>query len=168
MPGPLELGAMTARPYRLPLLSNASPGAVIAQLREGDRPGALWGDWFDGGLLIFRRPLRVEEPVAASDGFVRVDEQPQLESGAEVGSGIVGGGWLACFGYDPKTTTLAFYDSLLRWQRDDGWSFESLGLRGRELENSAALQHWTAMLQAAPLCTDQTTAGRTLQRLNGC
>ena len=150
MPGPLELGAMTARPYRLPLLSNASPGAVLAQLREGDRPGALWGDWFDGGLLIFRRPLQVEEPVAASEGFIRVDEQPQLESGAEVGSGIVGGGWLACFGYDPKTTTLAFYDSLLRWQRDDGWSFESLGLRGRELETSAALQHWTAMLQAAP------------------
>jgi para-aminobenzoate synthetase / 4-amino-4-deoxychorismate lyase len=150
VPGPLELGAMTARPYRLPLLSNASPGAVIAQLREADRPGALWGDWFDGGLLIFRRPLQVEEPVAASDGFIRVDEQPQLESGAEVGSGIVAGGWLACFGYDPKTTTLAFYDSLLRWQRDNGWSFESLGLRGRELENSAALQHWTAMLQAAP------------------
>jgi hypothetical protein len=43
VPGLLELGAMTARPYRLPLLSNASPGAVIAQLREGDRPGALWG-----------------------------------------------------------------------------------------------------------------------------
>ena len=65
-------------------------------------------------------------------------------------SGIVGGGWLACFGYDPKTTTLAFYDSLLRWQRDSGWSFESLGLSGRELENASALQHWTALLESAP------------------
>ena len=102
-------------------------------------------------MLIFRRPLRVEEPVDASDGFGCLDEQPGLaQSGAEVGSGIVGGGWLACFGYDPKTTTLAFYDSLLRWQRDSGWSFESLGLSGREPENSAALQHWTAMLKAAP------------------
>jgi para-aminobenzoate synthetase / 4-amino-4-deoxychorismate lyase len=149
MPGPLELGATTARPYRLPLLSNASPAAVIGHLCEDDRPGALWGQWFGGGVLIFRRPLRVEEPVAASDGFGYLDEQPAL-AGFELTSGMVGGGWLACFGYDPKTTTLGYYDSLLRWQPDSGWVFESLGLSGRELENSAALQHWTAMLQARP------------------
>jgi para-aminobenzoate synthetase / 4-amino-4-deoxychorismate lyase len=149
MPGPLELGATTARPYRLPLPSNASPAAVIAQLREDDRPGALWGDWFGGGLLIFRRPLRVEEPVDATDGFGYLDEQP-TPSGSELASGLVGGGWLACFGYDPKTTTLGFYDSVLRWRPDSGWFFESLGLSGREVENSAALQHWTAILQAAP------------------
>jgi para-aminobenzoate synthetase / 4-amino-4-deoxychorismate lyase len=149
MPGPLELGATTARPYRLPLPSNASPAAVIAQLREDDRPGALWGDWFGGGLLIFRRPLRVEEPVDATDGFGYLDEQP-TPSGSELASGLVGGGWLACFGYDPKTTTLGFYDSVLRWRPDSGWFFESLGLIGREVENSAALQHWTAILQAAP------------------
>jgi para-aminobenzoate synthetase / 4-amino-4-deoxychorismate lyase len=149
VPGPLELGATTARPYRLPLTSNASPAAVIAQLREDDRPGALWGHWFGGGLLIFRRPLWVEEPVDAFDGFGYLDEQP-TPSGSELASGMVGGGWLACFGYDPKTTTLGFYDSLLRWRRDGGWSFESLGLSGREVENSAALQHWKAILQAAP------------------
>jgi para-aminobenzoate synthetase/4-amino-4-deoxychorismate lyase len=148
MPGPLELGATTARPYRLPLPSNASPAAVIAQLREDDRPGALWGDWFGGGLLIFRRPLRVEEPVDATDGFGYLEEQP-TPSGFELASGLVGGGWLACLGYDPKTTTLGFYDSLLRWRGDSGWSFESLGLSGREVENAAALQHWTATLQAA-------------------
>jgi para-aminobenzoate synthetase/4-amino-4-deoxychorismate lyase len=146
VPGPLELGATTARPYRLPLPSNASPAAVITHLGEDDRPGALWGHWFGGGLLIFRRPLRVEEPVDASDGFGYLDEQPAL-AGSERPSGMVGGGWLACFGYDPKTTTLGYYDSLLRWQPDSGWAFESLGLSGREVENSAALQHWTAMLQ---------------------
>ncbi|HEX5906237.1 MAG TPA: chorismate-binding protein [Propionibacteriaceae bacterium] len=151
MPDSPQLGAMTARPYRRALDSNASPGAVIAQLREDDRPGALWGDWFGGGVLIFHRPLRVEEPIDASEGFGRLDEQPVvMRSGSGVGSGIVGGGWLACFGYDPTTTSLAFYDSLLRWQRDTGWSFESLGLSGRELANAAALQHWTAMLEAAP------------------
>jgi len=149
MPGPLELDAMTARPYRLPLPSNVSPAAVIAQLREDDRPGALWGDWFGGGLLIFRRPLRVEEPVDATDGFGYLEEQP-TPSGFELASGLVGGGWLACLGYDPKTTTLGFYDSLLRWREDSGWFFESLGLSGREVENTAALQHWRATLQAAP------------------
>ena len=107
-------------------------------------------------MLIFHRPLQVEEPVDASEGFGYLDEQPRLaHSGSGVGSGIVGGGWLACFGYDPKTTTLAFYDSLLRWQRDSGWSFESLGLSGRERENAAALQHWTALLAIRAGCTDQ-------------
>ena len=92
---------------------------------------------------------------------------PTGQSRAEVGSGIVGGGWLACFGYDPKTTTLAFYDSLLRWQRDDGWSFESLGLRGRERRTRQRCS--TGRRCCKPRrCTDQTTAGRTLQRLNGC
>jgi para-aminobenzoate synthetase/4-amino-4-deoxychorismate lyase len=133
------------------LVSTASPAAVISQLREHGRPGALWGDWFGGGLLIFHRPLRIEEPVDAAGGFGYLDEQPKLDqSGSETGSGTVGGGWLACFGYDPKTTTLAFYDSLLRWQPDSGWSFESLGLGGRELENATALQHWMAVLNAAP------------------
>jgi para-aminobenzoate synthetase / 4-amino-4-deoxychorismate lyase len=150
VPGPLELGATTARPYRLPLPSNASPASVIAHLGEDGRPGALWGNWFGGGLLIFRRPLLVEEPVDASDGFGYLDEQPAL-AGSEPASGMVGGGWLACFGYDPKTTTLGYYDSLLRWQRDSGWSFESLGLSGREPENAAALEHWTAVLSSAPL-----------------
>ena len=146
-----QLGAMTSRPYRRPLDSSASPGAIIARLREVDRPGALWGDWFGGGVLIFQRPLRIEEPVDATDGFGCLDDQPAAARfSAVMGPGFVGGGWLACLGYGPKTTTLAFYDSLLRWQRDGGWSFESLGLRGRELENAAALKHWTAMLSSAP------------------
>ena len=141
---------MTARPYRQALGSNASPGAVIAQLREDDRPGALWGDWFGGGVLIFHRPLEVQEPANAPDGFGYLDGLPRLaHPGSVVGSGIVGGGWLACFGYDRETTTLAFYDSLLRWQPDSGWSFESLGLSGRERENESALRHWTASLQSA-------------------
>ena len=70
-------------------------------------------------------------------------------SEGESESGLVGGGWLACFGYDPKTTTMAFYDSLLRWQEDSGWRFESLGIEGREHANAAALEYWTAALSAA-------------------
>jgi para-aminobenzoate synthetase / 4-amino-4-deoxychorismate lyase len=150
VPGSPQLGAMTARPYRLALGSNASPGAVIAQLRDDDRPGALWGDWFGGGVLIFHRPLEVQEPVNASEGFGYLDELPRLAHPGSVGSGDVGGGWLACFGYDPQTTTLAFYDSLLRWQPNRGWSFESMGLSGRERENGSALRHWTALLESAP------------------
>src|SRR4029450_8516763 len=99
VPNSAQLGAMPAQPYRLALGSNASPAAVIAQLRQEDRPGALWGGWCGVGVLIFRRPLRVEEPGDASEGFGCLDEQPRLaDSGA--GVGIVGGGWLACVGGD--------------------------------------------------------------------
>jgi anthranilate/para-aminobenzoate synthase component I/branched-subunit amino acid aminotransferase/4-amino-4-deoxychorismate lyase len=142
---PPDLSAMTAQPYRLALASDASPAAVIAQLRADDRPGALWGDWFGGGVLIFQHPMRIAEPFDASSGFSYLDEQPRV-TGAD--SRIVGGGWLACFGYDPKTTALAFYDSLLRWQPDAGWYFESLGLRGREAGNEAAKAHWKDTLSA--------------------
>jgi anthranilate/para-aminobenzoate synthase component I/branched-subunit amino acid aminotransferase/4-amino-4-deoxychorismate lyase len=142
---PPDLSAMTAQPYRLALASDASPAAVIAQLRADDRPGALWGDWFGGGVLIFQHPMRIAEPFDASSGFSYLDEQPRV-TGAD--SRIVGGGWLACFGYDPKTTALAFYDSLLRWQPDTGWYFESLGLRGREAWNEAAKAHWNDTLSA--------------------
>ena len=142
-----QLGELTARPYRRDLASDASPVAVLAQLPEDDHPGALWGDWFGGGIVIFRRPLRVIEPAQASDGFGYLDEQPGLSEG-ESKSGLVGGGWLACFGYEPKTTTMAFYDSLLRWQEDSGWRFESLGIDGREHANAAALEYWTAALSA--------------------
>jgi len=148
--GPAQLGELTARPYRHELASDASPVAVLAQLPEDDQPGALWGDWFGGGMMIFRRPLRVTEPAQALDGFAYLNEQPRRSEG-ESESGLVGGGWLACFGYDPKTTAMAFYDSLLRWQEDSGWRFESLGIEGREQANAAALEHWTAALRAASL-----------------
>jgi para-aminobenzoate synthetase / 4-amino-4-deoxychorismate lyase len=142
---PSQLGRLTARPYRLELASDISPTAVIAQLSEDDHPGALWGDWFGGGVLIFCHPLRVVEPADARAGFAYLDEQPTLSDSGST-SEVVGGGWLACFGYDPGTTTLGFYDSLLRWQPDAGWCFESLGLEGRQGANAAALGHWTAIL----------------------
>jgi hypothetical protein len=85
---------MTARPYRLALVSDASPGAVIAQLREHDRPGALWGDWFGGGVLIFHRPLVVQEPVEASEGSAILTSSPHwraLDHGSDPELLVAGG-----------------------------------------------------------------------------
>jgi para-aminobenzoate synthetase / 4-amino-4-deoxychorismate lyase len=147
VPRSANLGAMAAQPYWLALASHAAPAAVIAQLSVNDHPGALWGDWFGGGLLILRHPLRVIEPVEAADGFGYLDELPTV-IGADPRSQIVGGGWLACFGYDSGTTTLAFYDSVLRWRPDSGWCFESLGLAGRE-QDEATVAHWIATLSSA-------------------
>jgi para-aminobenzoate synthetase / 4-amino-4-deoxychorismate lyase len=122
------LDGWPGRPYRLPLAADAQPEAVIADLVPEEHPGALWGDWFGGGLLLFRRPLRRREPVRAIDGFPELSEQPAL---AGTSADVVGGGWLVTLGYASGSSAMGFYDSLLRWRPAEGWSFESLGLRGR-------------------------------------
>ena len=133
----------------MPLASDASPAAVVAQLSEEDHPGALWGDWFDGGLLIFRRPLRVAEPLNATDGFECLDDQPLV--------------------VDPNCDpALSVADGLPAWDTTRarrpwrsmthrcagchrrGWRFESLGSTGREQDDVAALEYWNAVLSAAP------------------
>jgi len=146
-----------ARPYRVPLISNAPPESVIAGLPSTDQPGVLWGDWFGGGVFIMVRPLVEHTPGSADEGFAALDEQPTIADRPPRFPDLVGGGWLACLGYAPGTTGLAFYDSLLRWRPAEGWSFESLGLAGRDAANTAALAYWTARLDdALPAGPDQT------------
>ena len=136
------------RPYRVPLDGDAPPEALIAGLDSADRPGALWGSWFGGGACVFRRPVRAYAPEHAEQAFAALDEQPDL---ADVPDGVVGGGWLAAHGYGPGATALAYYDSLLRWQDDTGWTFEALGLPGRQDADAAALAHWRRALDRAGL-----------------
>ena len=143
---PLRLSEWSGRPYRVPVAADAQPADAIAALAPGDHPGALWGDWFGGGALLFRAPLRRYEPALAADGFEELVEQPAL---AESGGDLVGGGWLVALGYAPGATTIAFYDSLLRWHPAEGWSFESLGLRGRETADATALSQWRRTLAEA-------------------
>ena len=155
---PLHLGQ--ARPYRMLLSSNARPESVIAGLPGADQPGALWGDWFGGGVLIMVRPLVLHTPGPTGTGFAVLDEQPRIADRPRPDD-LVGGGWLACLGYAAGTTSLAFYDSLLRWRPAEGWSFESLGLEGREAAHAAALAYWTARLEpsrAEPERTDPLVA----------
>ena len=143
---PHPLNGWPGRPYRVSVDSDAAPASVLAGLVADDHPGALWGDWFGGGVLLFRAPLRRAEPVRASDGFAVLDEQPAL---AQTAADLVGGGWLVALGYAPGVTTIGFYDSLLRWRPSEGWSFESLGLRGRDSADAAALADWRRALRTA-------------------
>lgn len=137
------------RPYRIPLTGNAPPEAVIAGLDPADRPAALWGNWFGGGAWVFRRPVRAYALEHAEQAFALLDDQPDL---TEVPHGLVGGGWLAALGYSPGATAVAYYDSLLRWREDSGWTFEALGLPGRQAAEAAALAHWQRVLdRTAPV-----------------
>jgi para-aminobenzoate synthetase / 4-amino-4-deoxychorismate lyase len=131
------------RPYRVPLPSSASPAAVVATLDPADRPGVLWGKWFGGGALLLRRPLDTLAPATAAEAFARLDQQPDL-----IGTppDLVGGGWLTVLGFAPGSTLAAFHDSLLRWDADQGWRFESLGLEGREAADAEALAYWGDLL----------------------
>ena len=157
MAEPLRLSEWSGRPYRVPVAADARPAAVIAGLAPGDHPGALWGDWFGGGALLFRAPLRRHEPALAADGFEQLVEQPAL---ADSGGDLVGGGWLVALGYAPGATTIAFYDSLLRWHPVEGWSFESLGLRGREAADATALAECAPSARLRPPCRQMPISSR--------
>ncbi len=145
-PYPTPLGEVQAQPYRVPLASAAPPEGVLAGLVAEDHPGALWGEWFGGGLVVVRRPLLVYEPRIAADGFGRLDELPVVDRRGFDG---IGGGWLVALGYDPGHSWIGFYDSVLRWRAEIGWEFEALGLPGREVAEAEAEAGWRATLAAA-------------------
>ena len=153
---PASLASLTARPYRRSIASAVSPASVVAALaspadQSGRRShGVLWGHWFGGGVLIFNRPLKTLVPRTASDGFAALDDLPRIEApSAAEATDIVGGGWLACLGFEPGTSHLACYDSLLRWRPGLGWSFESLGIVGQQERDDRAYAGWVDALAAA-------------------
>ncbi|HET9872156.1 MAG TPA: chorismate-binding protein [Propionibacteriaceae bacterium] len=132
-----------AHPFAVPLGDGPSPQAVLRCLTASDRPGCLWGQWFGGGVVLLRRPLHVVDPEHAAAGFDIVDRQPIVGSAGFAG---LGGGWLVSLGYERHRRWLGFYDQLLRCGPDGRWTFESLGLRGREQAMDEALRDWRALL----------------------
>ncbi len=122
-------------------------------MRDDEWPFALIGGWAGGGALIGSAPIRVASP--REDPFALLEDQPRVVAGtgrdpdsAEVDDddddGIVAGGWFGYLGYglgqrlerlDPGPPSsrarlpefaLAFYDHLLRLNRDGRWWFEAL------------------------------------------
>ena len=142
---PLDLRASSARPATVGLASRCPPERLAARLRAEDRPAVLSGRWFGGGTLVLRRPLALRSPQHATDGFSDLTALPRVAAGP---ADVIGGGWVAALGFSPGTTSLAFYDSLLRWRPSVGWTFETLGLPGRESAVAEALVGWRSELAA--------------------
>jgi branched-subunit amino acid aminotransferase/4-amino-4-deoxychorismate lyase len=143
-----RLAEWDAHPSAIPLGPGPDPAALIAQLNPDDHPAALWGQWFGGGVVVMRSPLRTRTAATVSDVLAVIDEQP-LVAGGVVGrsDAVIGGGWLGCLGFSPGVSAACFYDSLLRWQPASGWTFETLGLAGREDDVSTQLNGWRRLLR---------------------
>jgi len=136
---------MTRGPFVVPLAGHREPAELIPHLSGRDHPAALWGDWFGGGAVLLHSPLRTLAPATAIEAAAVLDEQLLLDA---TGTGLLGGGWLCCLGFDPGTTWLGCYDHVLRWQPGLGWRFEALGLDGRSAAYADALEVADAMLAA--------------------
>ncbi|GAA1850173.1 chorismate-binding protein [Microlunatus capsulatus] len=149
-PDPADPSTWTAAPSAVALGPGCPPERLVARLPVSDRPAVLSGEWFGGGVLVLRRPLLVREPVDAADGFDDLARLPAVTPPRPgTPADVVGGGWVAALGFSPGRTVLAFHGSLLRWRPAEGWTFETLGLAGREEADAAELAHWRAELAAA-------------------
>jgi para-aminobenzoate synthetase/4-amino-4-deoxychorismate lyase len=145
-----RLAERDAHPSAIPLGPGPDPAALIAQLSPGDHPAALWGRWFGGGVVVMRSPLRTRTAATVTDVLSVIDDQPLVADGvAATSSAIIGGGWLSCLGFTSGVSAACFFDSLLRWQPTNGWSFETLGLAGREDHVSTELNAWRRLLRDA-------------------
>jgi para-aminobenzoate synthetase/4-amino-4-deoxychorismate lyase len=145
-----RLAERDAHPSAIPLGPGPDPAALIAQLSPGDHPAALWGRWFGGGVVVMRSPLRTRTAATVTDVLSVIDDQPLVADGvAGTSSAIIGGGWLSCLGFTSGVSAACFFDSLLRWQPTNGWSFETLGLAGREDHVSTELNAWRRLLRDA-------------------
>ena len=126
------------RLVRVPFDSSLRPLEVLRALRDDERPFALMGRWADGGAVLGSEPSKVAP--AGADPFALLDQLPELPPDE---TGAVGGGWFGYFGYSlgarlerlppapPRPHPLppfdlAFYDHVLRLDRDGQWWFEAL------------------------------------------
>ncbi len=97
-----------------------------------------------------RSPLRTRTAATVTDVLAVIDDQPLVADGvAGRSAAVIGGGWLSCLGFTPGVSAACFYDSLLRWQPTSGWSFETLGLAGRDDHVSTELNAWRRLLRGA-------------------
>ncbi len=122
--------------------SQLAPWEALLLLRDDPRPFALVGAWAGSRAILGSAPVAVAS--APENPFALLDAQPKVEQR----HGCVGGGWFGYLGYQlgrlverlppppPRPTPLppaelAFYDHVLRLDRDGRWWFEALVTRER-------------------------------------
>jgi para-aminobenzoate synthetase/4-amino-4-deoxychorismate lyase len=153
-----------ARLLRVPLDGTAAPENVLRALASEPWPFALAGSWSGGGAIVGAAPLRVA--AADEDPFALLDALPAVEAGEEDVTEAVGGGWFGWLGYGlgarverlapppPRPAPLppfqlAYYDHVLRRDRDGRWWFEALATPQRETALAGRLADLRTRLAAA-------------------
>jgi para-aminobenzoate synthetase/4-amino-4-deoxychorismate lyase len=148
MAPPTALPASGARVLRVALDGDVAAAHAGLLVRDDPRPFALVGRWAGATAIAGSAPVRVADP-EPEDVLALLDEQPPLEG--DVPDGVVGGGWFGALGYglgrrlEPSlgapppalagerlpAAALAFYDHVLRRDRDGRWWFEALWSEAR-------------------------------------
>jgi para-aminobenzoate synthetase / 4-amino-4-deoxychorismate lyase len=160
---------------RVRLDSDLSLGAALRALYDTERPFALVGRWAGGGALLGCAPVEVagneDDPftvLAGNEGEAgsKRDSDPRAE---------VGGGWVGYIGYPsrvavhrghpapPRTqplpsSSLAYYDHLVRLNTDGTWWFEALWSPERASELDRRLSWWRARLTDPPPAREVSTS----------
>jgi para-aminobenzoate synthetase / 4-amino-4-deoxychorismate lyase len=106
------------------------PGPSVAEMvcRIADADGeaglvCLHGQWAGGGGIVAARPVVTRHTDAHADA-IDIVRAPRA-AGTVVDDEFVGGGWFGWLAYDGPSY-LAFYDHLLRRDRNGRWRFEAL------------------------------------------
>ena len=138
-----QLRGTAARPYRVPLASDASPAAVIAQLRRC-RPSRC-----SLGRLVRRRGVDLSAALAGGRarstpprGSAAWTSSPDWPTRAGVGRPSAGAGWPAS-ATTPGRRRLAFYDSLLRWRAARAGRSSRSACAGGRLRRRGRAARWT-------------------------
>src|SRR4051812_22574588 len=117
---------------RVPLASSLTPAQALRALRGDRRPFALVRAWAGGGAVVGSEPVEVPSSLPAAPG-----------------PGVFGG-WFGWLGYPlgarfenvrpapPRplpfpSSSVAFYDHVLRLDSEGQWWFEALGPRPERL-----------------------------------
>ncbi|HZD98559.1 MAG TPA: aminodeoxychorismate synthase component I [Micromonosporaceae bacterium] len=117
------------KPFR-PVAVDLGPGPSVAEMVRRSAGAdsdaglvCLHGQWAGGGGIVASRPVVTREFEAHADAIDAVRTPPT--AGSVVDDEFVGGGWFGWLAYDGPSY-LAFYDHLLRRDRDGRWRFEAL------------------------------------------
>jgi para-aminobenzoate synthetase/4-amino-4-deoxychorismate lyase len=120
---------------------------MVRRIRQVDGDAGvlcLYGQWAGGGGIVAGRPVATRHLDTGAIDVLRMCPQVNADHDGE----IVGGGWFGWLSYDGPSY-LAFYDHLLRSDRNGRWRFEALWTPERAAALDARQRELTGLLASS-------------------